>query len=249
MRALRSAGMAVAVLPLLAMTVTPIATAAGTVFTHGPLVGLSAQDASSVHYSSNWSGYAASGGKFSSVSASWVEPTGTCSAKKAYSAFWVGLDGYSDATVEQIGSEVDCRSGSPAYYAWFEMYPAAPVNFSNPVAPGDHFTASVTASGTTFTLTISDATEGWTQTKVKSLASAKTSSAEVIAEAPCCTASGAVLPLADFGAVDFTGAEVDGSPIGDVTPVRIDMGTKTSPIDVTSALSGGDDFVVTWKKL
>lgn len=36
-------------------------------------------------------------------------------------------------------------------------------------------------------------------------------SAEVIAEAP---SAGTVLPLADFGTVSFTGATVDGAPIG-----------------------------------
>jgi hypothetical protein len=126
------------------------------------------------------------------------------------------------------------------------MYPGAALNYSNPVASGDHFTASVTASGTAFTLTLSDATEGWTRTEHKTLKSAKKSSAEVIAEAPCCTARGAILPLTDFGTVSFTNAEVDGSPIGNFEPNQINMGTKAKPKDATSSLNGGNAFSVTW---
>ncbi len=83
--------------------------------------------------STNWSGYAAAGGTYKSVSATWTEPTGTCSGSAKYSSFWVGLDGYNSTTVEQTGSEVDCSGSTPRYYSWYEMYPAYPVNFNNPV--------------------------------------------------------------------------------------------------------------------
>ena len=86
--------------------------------------------------STNWSGYAATGGcAFTSVSSSWVEPTGTCGSGDQYSSFWVGLDGYNSNSVEQTGSEVDCAGRTPVYYSWYEMYPAYPVNFSNTVRP------------------------------------------------------------------------------------------------------------------
>ena len=73
--------------------------------------------------STNWSGYAATAGTYTSVSASWTQPTGTCSRGDQYAAFWVGLDGYSSSTVEQTGSEVDCVGRTAEYYAWYEMYP------------------------------------------------------------------------------------------------------------------------------
>src|ERR1022692_4788987 len=118
--------------------------------------------------SSNWSGYAATGGTgaFSSVSASWTEPTGTCTSRRAdqYSSFWVGLDGYSSDSVEQTGTDVDCAGRTAEYYGWYEMYPAYPVNFPNTVRPGDHLSASVTFSGSeTYTLVLTDSTRGWTQ--------------------------------------------------------------------------------------
>ena len=73
--------------------------------------------------STNWSGYAATTGTYTSVSASWTEPTGTCSGSAKYSSFWVGLDGYNSNSVEQTGSEVDCSGSRAVYYAWYEMYP------------------------------------------------------------------------------------------------------------------------------
>ncbi len=120
--------------------------------------------------STNWSGYAATGnnGAFSSISASWVEPTGICRSGQQYSSFWVGLDGYNSNSVEQTGSEVDCSGSTPQYYSWYEMYPAYPVNFSNAVRPGDHFTGSVTfTGGSSFTLKLSDTTRGWSHTVTK----------------------------------------------------------------------------------
>src|SRR5438270_9216278 len=114
--------------------------------------------------SSNWSGYAVTGGRYTSVSASWTEPSVSCSGT-AYSSFWVCLDGDTSNTVEQTGTDADCSSGSPVYYGWYEMYPKFPVNYSNPLSPGDSMSASVTYLGSgSFRLMLTDATKGWTKT-------------------------------------------------------------------------------------
>jgi hypothetical protein len=198
--------------------------------------------------STNWSGYAASGGTYTKVSASWVEPTGTCSGSAKYSSFWVGLDGFSSSSVEQTGSEVDCSGRTPQYYSWYEMYPAFPVNFSNTVRPGDHFTGSVTFNGgSSYTLVLADTTQGWSHTVNASLSGAANSSAEVIAEAPCCTASGGILPLAHFSPVTFSSATVNGSAIGNFSPTQIIMADSAGrDEDSVSSLSGGNSFKVTW---
>ena len=53
------------------------------------------------------------------------------------------------------------------------MYPAYPVNFSNTVRPGDHFTGSVTYNGgSSYTLVLKDTTKGWSHTVTKSLSGA-----------------------------------------------------------------------------
>lgn len=200
--------------------------------------------------SSNWSGYAAHGRAFKSVSASWVEPTGHCSGGNKFSSFWVGLDGFSSRTVEQTGSEVDCRGRTPRYFAWYEMFPKSPVNFSNRVRPGDHFSASVTFhAGGHYTLVIKDATQHWSHTIHKTLSSATHNSAEIIAEAPCCTSGGGVLPLANFGTAHFSNAAASGSAIGGSHPTKIvmvDGGGRAK--DAVSGLSGGRNFSVTWKR-
>ena len=215
--------------------------------------------------STNWSGYAVSGGRytteqpapsiarnavtgsrFTSVSASWTQPAASCTTT-AYSSFWVGLDGDTSNTVEQTGTDADCSGRTPQYYAWYEMYPKFPVNFSNPVQPGDKMSASVTTDGRGgFTLTISDATRSWTRTVTARLKSAKLASAEVIAEAP--SSSGGVLPLANFGTVSFTNAKANGALLTGSTP-HIDPITMASGSTVKAqpgSISAGA-FSVAWK--
>jgi hypothetical protein len=197
--------------------------------------------------STNWSGYAVTGGSYKSVTSNWVQPAVTCNGTTAYSSFWVGIDGDTSGTVEQTGTEADCNGSTPVYSAWYEMYPKFPTNYSNPVAPGDHFTGTVTTDGKgNFTLTLSNTTRGWTQSVVKKLRSAKLASAEIIAEAP--SSSGGVLPLANFGTVNFTGSTVNGSTLTASTP-GLDAITMQSGSTVKaqpSSMSSGS-FSVTWK--
>jgi hypothetical protein len=197
--------------------------------------------------STNWSGYAVSGhGPYMSVSSSWTQPAVKCSlTATGWSAFWVGLDGDTTNTVEQTGTEADCSSGFPVYSAWYEMYPRFPVNFSNPVLPGDNFTASVKYVGNqSFLLTLSDVGK-WTQMVQARLKSAKLGSAEVIAEAP--SGSGGVLPLAAFGTVSFGAAMVNGVSLNSlpgldpITMVTSSGIMKAQPGPITS-----NGFTDTW---
>jgi Peptidase A4 family len=200
--------------------------------------------------STNWSGYAGTTGKYTSVSASWTQPAGTCSRGDQYAAFWVGLDGYSSSTVEQTGSEVDCIGRTAQYYAWYEMYPGPSENYSNTVRAGDHFTATVTyLSGEKFSLYIADTTQGWSHTTDASLGQTPSlSSAEAIVEAPCCTNSGGILPLTDFGTMSFTGSMANGSAIGNAGGVTeiIMVDNAGRDKDTISALGGGENFSATW---
>jgi hypothetical protein len=212
------------------------------------VAGLASSAGPTVISSANWAGYIASGAAagYTSVASSWTEPSGRCGQDGGgqgdqYSAFWVGLDGYSDSTVEQTGSEVDCSGSTPEYSAWYEMYPAAPVYFTNPVEPGDEFSGSVTYENSKFQITLADSTQGWSQTVSQSLAGAERSSAEVVAEAPCCTASGGVLPLTDFGSASFTGAMVNGAGLCDASPEEIIM-----PDASVTPVSSCEDFGVSY---
>jgi Peptidase A4 family len=208
--------------------------------------------------STNWSGYAVTGasGAYNSVSASWTEPTATCTSgggrrhggSDSYAAFWVGLDGYSSSSVEQTGTDSDCAGTTPDYYGWYEMYPANPVYFTNTVKPGDSISASVTFSGTeTYTLVLKDSTQGWTQTITKNETGLARSSAEVITEAP--SSSSGVLPLADFGSVSYGSSAANSTSLGSQSPTEIIMiDSSGSDKDSTSSISSNGGFSNTWLK-
>jgi hypothetical protein len=211
--------------------------------------------------STNWSGYAATSGTYTSATASWTQPAGKCTSGDQYAAFWVGLDGYSSDTVEQTGSEVDCVGRTAEYYAWYEAYPAASKDYSNTVKAGDQFTATVSylgasgRNGSEFSLTIADTTQKWSNTTDVTVNGAERSSAEVIAEAPCCTFGGGILPLTDFGTVNFTGSvvtptsgssEAIGSAPGVTEIIMVDNAGRDK--DTVSSLSGGESFSCTWER-
>ncbi|HEY5659933.1 MAG TPA: G1 family glutamic endopeptidase, partial [Gaiellaceae bacterium] len=196
--------------------------------------------------SSNWSGYSAVNGKYTSVSANWTQPTASCTSATTYSSFWVGLDGDGSNTVEQTGTSADCSGGSARYYAWYEMYPKFPTNLSLTIRPGDSMSASVTTDGAgRFTLTIKNNSTGQSFVTTQRLNHAKLASAEAIAEAP--SSSGGVLPLTNFGTVGFSGTTVNGQPIGNYNPDKIDMVSGSTVKAQTSSLSGGTSFSVAWK--
>jgi hypothetical protein len=199
--------------------------------------------------SPNWAGYAVSSprsGAFRSVSASWVQPATHCKgvAGHRYAAFWVGLDGFNqgDNAVEQTGADSDCTGTKPTYYGWYEMFPAFPVFFRNTIRAGDHMSASVTFSGTkTFVLVLRDSTR-----IVKQQANLARSSAEVIAEAPTSAATLQVLPLANFGAMRWTGSKVNGTLLRKIgRRIRINM-VELTHMNVlkclTSPIGSADSF-------
>ena len=189
---------------------------------------------------SAWAGYAATGGSgaFTSVSSDWTQPTAHCGSGTSYADFWAGLDGYTSTSVEQAGTELDCSGGTASYFAWYELYPSAPVYLSNTVRPGDTVSASVTYAGSSkFTITVADATRGWSQTVTKTLAGAARSSAEVITEAG--SAAG-VLPTNLFHQVSYTGAMVNQAGLCRSNPVA-----SNAPGLTVSAITGCTSFTVT----
>jgi hypothetical protein len=199
--------------------------------------------------STAWSGYDVAGhGPYTTVSASWTQPAADCQqTPDANSSFWVGLDGAVSATVEQTGADSDCVNGTPVYYGWYEMYPRFPVNFANPIAPGDSMSASVTYRGNgRYRLVLQDHTQGWTQAVTSRSTKALRASAEVIAEAP--STKRGVVPLADFGQVGFTSASVDGRTLTSSTPGvdPVTMATTSGAVKARPGSLAGGAFAVTW---
>jgi Peptidase A4 family len=159
----------------------------------------------------------------------------------------VGLDGFDSSSVEQTGTDSDCSGGTPDYYGWYEMYPAAPVYFNDPVQPGDSMSASVSVSGSdAYTLVLTDNTEGWNETETIQESGLADSSAEVITEAP--SSSTGPLPLADFGTINFSGSTANGGSMDSQNPTQIIMvGSSGDQLDTTSPMDSSGDFSNTWE--
>lgn len=202
--------------------------------------------------STNWSGYALDSGTYNSVTTTWTQPAVNCSqTPNSYAAFWAGLDGYSSSTVEQDGTLAECvssgggrrnRTQTAVYFGWYETYPNPMYQFGGTVRPGDQMTSTVTAnSSTSFTLVLTDTTNGWSKTTTQTLRSpAALSSAEVITEAP--SSNFGVLPLADFGTMSFSSSSVVGSGA-----IGIDMITSRGVAEATPGpLNTSGGFSVTW---
>jgi hypothetical protein len=220
--------------------------------------------------STNWSGYAAhrSGVHFRSVTAEWRQPAGKCtSGSDEYSAFWIGIGGYSltSDALEQIGTELDCSSsGQAEMSAWYELVPSPSKAIHLTIAGGDVIAARVAVSGHRVSLTLADRTRHERFTRSVTVGSVDTGSAEWIAEAPSdCSSSTkcTTLPLADFQAVGFTGARAQTTTgrSGAIsssrwTTTKLLLGYKasgarfvalTSTANATpSALIGGGSFAV-----
>lgn len=187
----------------------------------------------------NWGGYV-SFGSFTTATAGWTEPSVTCTSANDLVAPWVGIDGDGSSTVEQTGVATDCSSGSPVYRAWYEMYPAAPVYYSDPVGAGDEIAATVTRTGTnSYQLVISDTTQGWSETITQSLAS-QHSSAEAIIESP----TGSYPDIS--GGVRFTGVKFDDTNLAATNPSAVDADDRgTGTWSPGSIASDGTDFTMT----
>src|SRR5262249_50087235 len=142
-------------------------------------------------------------------------------------------------------------SGSPVYYAWYEMYPQFPVQVPMSIQPGDTIYAEVQYSGSGFILTLRDGSQTY-NTPLLKLKRAARSSAEWVAEAP--SGRGGVLPLADFGTVKFAGSYTTGNGVtgsidnpgwlkDPMTMVTQSGQVKAVPSELSS---GGSAFSVTW---
>ena len=94
---------------------------------------------------------------------------------------------------------------------------------------------------------LKDNTRGWTQTQTINETGFVRSSAEVITEAPCCTAGGGILPLADFGTINYTASTDNGSSMGTQSPTSIVMVDNSGLAkDSTSSMSSSGAFSNTW---
>jgi hypothetical protein len=183
----------------------------------------------------NWSGYADSetGTKtVSYVSGSWTMPAVTCPGKPyqnsdAFLANWVGIDGFTSGTVEQLGTGAQCYEGVLYYYDWYEMFPAgtmiegtqACINDNvNCPEPGDQITASVSVTpgssgNNNYFLQLTDRTrpqESFSTSASCATATCVDSSGEWVIERPAFELpfGAQIVPLADFNRTYFTAGDI-----------------------------------------
>lgn len=206
----------------------------------------------------NWSGYAALSTTkqfFTKVSGSWTVPAVTCTPEDRLAVNWVGLDGAADTTVEQTGTLSWCFQGSAHYYTWYEMYPTATVTVGTTVKAGDKISASVTRTGTSYALKVTDSTTSGnnvTTTASCALAKCLDKSAEWITERPAYAIG--IVPLAQFSTAKFTAASATGGgktgaikTFKTVDDIAMVDATTTYVLDTTSALNTkGNSFTNTW---
>ena len=188
----------------------------------------------------NWSGYADSesgSNTVSQVSGTWTVPAVRCPPapyqnQDAFLANWVGIDGLTTQTVEQLGTAAQCFEGVTYYYVWYEMYPSGTVEEGTTACindnvdcpqPGDRISASVTVTPAgsgenNYKLTLIDRTrpdESFSVTQQCAATTCLDASAEWIVERPATVPPPPapatliqILPLADFGKTFFSRGDV-----------------------------------------
>jgi Peptidase A4 family len=205
----------------------------------------------------NWSGYAdvsPTDQTFTEVGGQWRTPSVTCDGEDTISSEWVGLDGFTSLTVEQAGTVGWCFEGTPTYFTWYEMYPAGTIEVGTSLRPGDKITASVSRSGTSYTLALTDATrpaDSFSATKTCALATCLDTSAEWVAERPSFHIG--IAPLANYSRWTVRHAtQTTSGPTrtisGFPTSYKIDMmdATGNYQLSTTSPLAGGSSFSAYW---
>ena len=154
--------------------------------------------------SRNWSGYVATGGTFSAVSATWTVPN-VSAGTIGTDATWIGIGGVDSTDLIQAGTQATVESGQVVYSAIWETLPevAQPVPLT--INAGDQISVSITQQKSDrWQISIKDATNR--QSWAKSVTyNSSLSSAEWIEEAPA-TGRLTILPLDSFGSVTFTSA-------------------------------------------
>ena len=211
----------------------------------------------------SWAGYVKTGASFTAASATWVVPTVTCTPSPTLAVQWVGIDGYGEPTVEQVGTETDCVAGSGVYKAWYEMWGDPLVNsglqidVAKPLDPGDLVTASVSYASSVWTFSIADATQGWSFSIPESDTTPPTAraTAEFIEEEPyACDPHCVLTQLAQVTPLLFSNISVTENGLTSALTqdlIALTMTPANAPVQVAPGplSSGGTSFSDTWLSL
>lgn len=189
------------------------------------------------------------------VSGSWIVPQVNVSQKDTFSSVWIGIGGYTDETLIQIGTAHNSINDSAAYSVWYELLPHYSATITTmDVSPGDKIAASITlvdATKNEWSLEIVDATKGQSFSQNFFYASSRLS-AEWIVEKP--TVNNILSSLADFGSVTITDAKVTmNTNAGTISDFPFSQFTiydrqNRELVTVSSLISNGSSFTVKYSK-
>jgi hypothetical protein len=188
------------------------------------------------------------------VSARWIQPSLSCvPGEFSGAAFVVGLDGDGSGASEETGTIAECANGIAIYVGFRKVYPQqqAPVVYREPVRPGDTMLAISARHESTghYVLTLIDMTRGWRHVSGATAPDAAMRSAEVIVEALPNTSQGGLWPLADFDAVTFSRATVNGTGLMHVQQpfaLRMQRPDRT-PLAAVTNQRPYNEFTVGWQ--
>src|SRR5262249_29556552 len=152
---------------------------------------------------------------YQSATLSWTVPQVQCAASEnSAESIWAGLTGIpNQSQLAQTGTASSCASGTPLYYAWWEMYPAAAVLINHLVEPGDVMTANVIYQQGQFQLILDDESKHWHFSTLQAGSDNDTITGVCIVEAPFSVQQQKVIRLSNFGSVDLS-CQVNDQPIG-----------------------------------
>ena len=222
---------------------------------------LSGEQAANVS-SGNWSGLAQIGTTYTAISGSWTVPTIRSNPSPGVSSSWIGIDGYSNHDLIQIGTEQDipgktanCPPTGPCYYAWWEILP----NVEQPitaiaVSPGDHMTAAISqvspgspSTPGTWSMSISDDTSHQSFSQDVAYGGSHgqlADSAEWIEEMT--GVSPTQPPLANFGTANFTNLNFTASNPAASMPTLIRMVNSSSTTIAYPTIPDASELSVTY---
>jgi Peptidase A4 family len=176
--------------------------------------------------SGDYTGYGASGGSYTEVGATWVEPAVQCTDDSSYITISVSINditsSFSYTAAEDLGTTASCATGTPVcsdYHATEQG--GTDYAYGDTVEPGDNLFASISYAGSgEYTYDLRDVTQGWTQDHTYDNPGAPAGNAQIgLTEAP-----GYYEAPVEFGAVGFSDATINGtgiSPGGSVPNSRI----------------------------
>ena len=201
-------------------------------------------------------------GTFDCVEATWVQPKAPCGGTTGRSSvYWVGIGGYGQRSLVQIGTESSCVRGTAVAAAWHESLPKErfSIRTQTAIRAGDRIWAQVRwLGGSRYRLSLANLSNRQHFSVRVTNGTVKRTSAEWIVEAPTggCPNRCHTLKMPNFGTFRFQAAvatmggvrwAVDASRFSPVVERMISSSGATRA-EVTTTASTGTAFAIRWRR-